>query len=128
MTSGTIESRNHVVSPVCAAFSNAHKQYAVIITPAETARTNPRYEVEYCPSVLRCPCDAEPSSTCSAWRFPVTMKSEPAPATIRNQSDSGTLVATPPATARNTKPDATAARSMTGSCLSHNVYDSVTST
>src|SRR5262245_56698808 len=58
ITSGTIDRRNHVVSPVCAAFSNAHKQYAVIITPADTERTKPKYDVEYWPSVLRCPCEA----------------------------------------------------------------------
>ncbi len=84
--------------------------------------------MEYSPSVRRCSNESEPSSTCSAWRFPVTMNSEPAPATMRNQSERRTPVATPPAMARNTKPAATAARSMTGSYFSHVVYEIVTST
>ena len=56
------------------------------------------------------------------------MNSDPAPATMRNQSESGTPVATPPAMARNTKPAATAARSITGSYFSQVVYEMVTST
>jgi hypothetical protein len=56
------------------------------------------------------------------------MNSEPAPATMRNQSDSVTPVAAPPAMARKTKPAATAARTMTGSYYSQVVYEIVTST
>ena len=49
-------------------------------------------------------------------------------ATIRNQSESTTPVAMPPAMARSTKPELTAARSMIGSCLSHRLYAVVMTT
>jgi hypothetical protein len=46
------------------------------------------------------------------------MNSEPKLATMRNQLEMGTPAATPPEMARSTNPEATAARSITGSCLS----------
>ncbi len=99
-----------------------------MVTLAATERTNPRKLVEYSSRVARCAPDASPSSTCSAWRFPATMNSDAAPATMRNQSEIWTFVATPPATARRTNPAATAPRSTTGSCLSQMLYETVSAT
>src|SRR3954471_6755387 len=113
-----IDSSNQVVFPVWLELSNAQRQSARIATDDDTARTYSRNEAEYCASALRCPAASLPSSICSAWRFPVTMNSEPAAATIRNHVEIGTSTAAPPATARSTKPAATAARSITASCFS----------
>ncbi len=88
------------------------------MTAADRVRTDRRNEGVYSPSVWR----TEPSSACwsasscfSPDRLPVTMSSEPNEATMRNQSDRATPVATPPATARRTNPALTAARSRMGS-------------
>ena len=47
---------------------------------------------------------------------------------MRNQLLIGTPTATPPATVRSTNPEATAARSSTGSCFSQRLYDMVIAT
>src|SRR5207244_12180751 len=69
------------------AFSNAQRQYPVTATPDATARTYARNCVEYTASVGRCPMPASPSSTCSAWRFPVTMNNDPDAATMRRSEE-----------------------------------------
>ena len=53
------------------------------------------------------------------------MNIDPAPATIKNHGEIETPTAMPPAIARKTNPDATAARSSTGSCFSHTLYAKV---
>jgi hypothetical protein len=68
--------------------------------------------------VGRTPAASSPRSSCSAWRFPVTMNSDPNEATMKNQSEIGTSVATAPATARRTNPAATHTRSTTATLFS----------
>ena len=57
-------------------------------------------------------------SLASASRLPDTMKRAPKLVTMKNQSEIGTSVAAAPATARSTKPAATATRSTTATFLS----------
>ena len=71
---------------------------------------------------------SSPSSVCSAERLPVTTNSAPDAATMRNQLLIDTPTATPPATVRSTNPEATAARSSTGSCFNQMLYASVIAT
>src|SRR6476660_5265560 len=117
-----IASWNQTGFPERAEASKAQRQYARIAIVDEIARTYPRSAVEYCARERRCRTASAPSSLCSAERFPVTTNIAPAAATMRNQLLIGTPTATPPATARRTKPDATAARSSTGSCFSQALY------
>src|SRR5829696_5759195 len=98
-----------------------------MVTPEATDRTCTRNDDEYWPRTARVLTDPTASSS-SAERLPATMNSEPKQATIRNQSDSSTPVAAAPATARITKPAATAARSTTAMCFSQMVYVVVSTT
>src|SRR5262245_27099833 len=99
-----IETSNQEVSPTRPDTSKAQRQYARIATLEVTARTYPGYEVEYISSDGRTPAASSPSSNSSAWRLPVTMKNDPAPATMRNHGEISTPTATPPAIARRTNP------------------------
>ena len=78
--------------------------------------------MEYSPSVLRWLVRSRPELDLLGVTLAGDDEQRPAPATMRNQSEIGTPVATPPAMARNTNPAATATRSITGSCLSQMVY------
>src|SRR5690606_37889247 len=98
------------------AISKAHRQYAVMVTPAAVPQTNLRKESEYRLRDRRVRASA-PSVLSSEYRFPATMYSDPKAATMRNHWERGTSAATPPATARRRKPLDTTARSSTGSCL-----------
>ena len=88
-----------------------------MVTPVARVRTWFRNEAEYSPSTARVLTEPTDSAS-SAERLPATMNSDPKQATMRNQSDTWTPVAAAPATARMTKPAATAARSTTATCLS----------
>ncbi len=56
------------------------------------------------------------------------MNSEPKVVTSTNHFDIGTSAATAPPIARSTNPLATATRSTTATCLSHTLYDTVSTT
>jgi hypothetical protein len=60
----------------------------------------------------------------SAYLLPAAMNSDPKPAAMRNQFESETWVARPPAMARSRNPEATLVSSMTGSCFIPRQYQS----
>ena len=60
--------------------------------------------------------------TTSAWRLPTAMNSEPNDVTMKNQFEISTSVATAPATARRTNPEARAMTSSRTTCLSTSEY------
>ena len=121
---GTIESSNHVASPTAPRLLErpqaVREDRDARRHRAHVHEERLRVEVER-PSVVR---RVVAQLEQLAWRLPVTMNSDPAPATIRNHGEISTPTATPPAIARSTNPAATAPRSSTASCLSHTLYAS----
>src|SRR4051794_29724963 len=117
-TNGTIESSNQIAVPTLDDCSNAHRQYATMVTVDDTARTYVKNACEYMSSERRVPAPSL-SSVSSAYRLPVTMNSDAEPATIRNHGEMETPTATPPAIVRSTNPAATHARSSTASFFNH---------
>src|SRR5688572_27874140 len=100
-------------------------EYATNTVPYDTACRYERNVSEYCPSVALTLAASAPISMRSAWRLPATMNNDPNEATMKNHSEIGTPVAAAPATARSTKPAATATMSTTAMCLSTDEYSVV---
>ena len=104
---------------------NAHMQYATRATAVAPAMISSSALGLY-ESSTRLRRSRRPSVRCSsAYRLAAATNTAELVTTSRNQRDSVTGAATPPATARSTNPPATATMSNTIRCRHTSVYDSV---